>query len=43
VKFQDERAVFTAVQRAVRTVLVTNAPVAKIENHKNNTPDSHPA
>jgi DNA mismatch repair protein MutL len=31
VKFQNERAVFTAVQRAVRSVLVTNAPVAKIE------------
>jgi DNA mismatch repair protein MutL len=31
VKFQNERAVFTAVQRAVRSVLVTTAPVAKIE------------
>jgi DNA mismatch repair protein MutL len=31
VKFQNERAVFTAVQRAVRSALVTNAPVAKIE------------
>ena len=31
VKFQNERAVFTAVQRAVRSVLVTSAPVAKIE------------
>jgi DNA mismatch repair protein MutL len=31
VKFQNERAVFTAVQRAVRSALVTTAPVAKIE------------
>ena len=31
VKFQNERAIFTAVQRAVRSALVTTAPVAKIE------------
>jgi DNA mismatch repair protein MutL len=31
VKFQNERAVFTAVQRAVRSALVATAPVAKIE------------
>ena len=31
VKFQNERAVFTAVQRAVRSALVADAPVTKIE------------
>ncbi len=31
VKFQNERAVFTTVQRAVRSALVATAPVAKIE------------
>jgi len=31
VKFQNERAVFTAVQRAVRSALVAGAPVTKIE------------
>jgi DNA mismatch repair protein MutL len=31
VKFQNERAVFTAVQRAVRSALVATAPVTKIE------------
>ena len=31
VKFQNERAVFTAVQRAVRSALVTTAPVPQIE------------
>jgi len=31
VKFQNERAVFTAVQRAVRSGLVAGAPVTKIE------------
>ncbi len=32
VKFQDERAVFTAAQRAVRAALVQLAPVPKIED-----------
>ena len=31
VKFQNERAVFTSVQRAVRSTLVTTAPVPQIE------------
>jgi DNA mismatch repair protein MutL len=31
VKFQNERAIFTAVQRAVRSTLVATAPVPKIE------------
>ena len=31
VKFQNERAVFTAVQRAVRNALVNSTPVTKIE------------
>ena len=31
VKFQNERAVFTAVQRAVRSTLVATAPVPQIE------------
>jgi DNA mismatch repair protein MutL len=32
VKFRNERAVFTAVQRAVRSTLVEMAPVARIED-----------
>jgi DNA mismatch repair protein MutL len=31
VKFQNERAIFTAVQRAVRSTLVATAPVPRIE------------
>jgi DNA mismatch repair protein MutL len=35
IKFQDERAVFSALQRAVRAVLVQSSPVHQVE-------DSHP-
>jgi DNA mismatch repair protein MutL len=34
VKFQDERAVFAAVQKAVRAVLVQSAPVPQVEEIK---------
>ena len=36
VKFQNERAVFTAVQRAVRSALVNSAPVTRIEEANKN-------
>ncbi len=34
IKFQDERAVFAAVQRAVRAVLVQSAPVPQVEESR---------
>ena len=47
VKFQDERAVFSAVQRAVRGTLVNLAPIPKIEEvghgYRGTRPSSNPS